>query len=349
MFILPRDPHNNMPQPPALPLPGLPHAWHIAGASTPLSKSGIFSPMRRLGELHILRPDYTDVGNQTIEPCSDLDEDSPQFIRKRKHSPADMTVTPSYDLSLNKLFSDHTPCPPHPRKKLRFKQTKLLDLSGSKRMPLDVLTSLALEPQTPTHEQMPTHDMHLPHEDMHLPQAALPLPPITQSTPANLRPPLPVYTFVGNVQTPLLAQRLEYNNVAGYQIMGSLPNGSAGLALDSSDTHPGDRRINDPYMALPPLSLRQDYLDSNKLPLLEHFERDLSSAEMLALVNNNLLVRAFYTHVTAGHDDYVPFLRKERLRWHPDKWVGRAHIDKEVIHSLAQVLNGLFEEANDRQ
>lgn len=145
-----------------------------------------------------------------------------------------------------------------------------------------------------------------------------------------------------------------------YKIVGEFPVSAAGLMdEDDESLHVADRRINDPYAASPPAvnparekesaKLREMYLAlPDKLPLLAHFQRALSEAEMLRYIGDGKSVLGFYREVIdTTVDSEYGFLKKERLRWHPDKWVGKLEASpftKDVIDRLSQVINGIIEE-----
>lgn len=148
-----------------------------------------------------------------------------------------------------------------------------------------------------------------------------------------------------------------------YEIVGEFLVSAAGLmAEDAEDIHVGDKRINDPYLVPPPSSdssnfnndnfeLRQRYLvGSDKLPLLQHFERDLTKHDMLYYINDHESVSSFYEYIFTNNKEgegLLSFLKKERLRWHPDKWIAKyanSIFDKEIIDSLSQVINSLIDE-----
>ncbi|GBL51684.1 hypothetical_protein [Candidozyma auris] len=143
-----------------------------------------------------------------------------------------------------------------------------------------------------------------------------------------------------------------------YEILGKFPVSAAGLMdEDDSDLHVGDKRINDPYLQAPSSELsdyddgdrervRSEYLGSTeKLPLLLHFECELSKEEMLELIQDSTSVSAFYEYICEPKS-LKSLLKKERLRWHPDKWNTRyktSKFDEEIIRSLSQVINSLIE------
>lgn len=158
-----------------------------------------------------------------------------------------------------------------------------------------------------------------------------------------------------------------------YSVMHELPVSSAGLMDESGESlHVGDRRINDPYLnRLTPKDsvsysdleldeeverIFQEYAQSEagKLPLLRAFDGEdaLSKTESLALVNDGSSVHEFFKYICQNNSDenaVLNFIKRDRLRWHPDKWATRwtqpltNGLDKEVIDNLCQVLNGLVE------
>lgn len=367
----------------------------------------------------------------------DVDEDEspahplnirPTFIphRKRKHteSPLEMEITPSganhtiphgssekmsgilgnetYESILKVSFSasDSTPCPPHPRKKLRFKapssseESTPSQPSKMKKPLLNFSSSRKLAaPEVPL-----IHKLNDAQDD--LDESARSLSgfsgatmnlnstPISQSTPANSRAPSPCipyetsedgvngFKFVRqstnfSYRTPQSrptaiyedSQRLINAYVADdysqqkYEIVGEFRASAAGMMEEVEDLHVGDKRINDPYAGASPssresddhLELRHRYMTvSNKLPLLQHFERDLTKQQMKTLINDKKSVVAFYKYIFTNEpkDEGLVFLKKERLRWHPDKWVNKydhSAFDKEIVDSLSQVINAIID------
>ncbi|OBA20559.1 hypothetical protein METBIDRAFT_23304, partial [Metschnikowia bicuspidata var. bicuspidata NRRL YB-4993] len=142
-----------------------------------------------------------------------------------------------------------------------------------------------------------------------------------------------------------------------YKIVGDFPISAAGL-MDEGDQniHIADKRINDPYLVIPHGMKRKKFDDilmqylntSNRLPLLKHFESDLGIDEMKLLINDGKSVRYFYEEVLSLSDyDTRDFLKRERIRWHPDKWGSRladSCFDMSLIGSLSLVINVLLEE-----
>lgn len=153
--------------------------------------------------------------------------------------------------------------------------------------------------------------------------------------------------------TAFHSNKLDEFSAGKYKIVGDFPVSAAGL-MDENDTsvHFADKRINDPYLG--PSNdtsdaevLMETYMFSaDKLPLHAHFERDLSNHEMNVLISDGLSVVLFYDYILQGQDK-VAFLKKERLRWHPDKWVTRIEhsiFEKSNIDNLSQVINKIISE-----
>lgn len=155
----------------------------------------------------------------------------------------------------------------------------------------------------------------------------------------------------------------EFSQDAGaYEIVGEFRVSAAGLMdEDAESVHVGDKRINDPYLFPSPashsssfnngdLDLRQKYFESSKLPLLQTLERDLTKDEMLKYINDKQSVLSFYDRISTAEEESskgrLALLKKERLRWHPDKWVtkyDKLGLDKEIVDNLSQVINGLID------
>lgn len=159
-------------------------------------------------------------------------------------------------------------------------------------------------------------------------------------------------------------------NNGKYKIVGDLPMSSAGLMDEAEvDLHVGDKRINDPYLQAVSetnsdqerISIRNLYFQSFnssdlsqlKLPLLTMFRANtMSTEEIVKLINDRQPISSFYEYIKSEDEDVLDLLKRERLRWHPDKWVSklRLHlpkenlvINKQVIDSLSQSLNSIIE------
>lgn len=169
------------------------------------------------------------------------------------------------------------------------------------------------------------------------------------------------YKLQNNVSRGLVN---EYNatnsglSFKNYNIVGKFPVSAAGL-MDEEDgnIHIADKRISDPYLLAPPSGpnkggspeLLFQYMDSRyKLPLDEHFDKDLELDEMKQLISDGRSVIEFYRKIISLSElDMHRFLKRERLRWHPDKWASRLEdspFDKAVIDLLSQEINRLIEE-----
>ncbi|KAI5969706.1 hypothetical protein CANMA_001369 [Candida margitis] len=145
-------------------------------------------------------------------------------------------------------------------------------------------------------------------------------------------------------------------NRQNYSVVGELPVTSAGM-MDEEGVHVGDKRINDPYLT-PQIEhsgleswndrLRVEYHNKLKLPLLPpHFDQDdLSTDQILHLITQDSL-KQFYNMIIEG--PMLDLLRQERIKWHPDKWVGRlkqypdTNITISVIDRLSQTINALID------
>lgn len=394
------------------------------------------------------------IADQTIIEESSSEEETsgpvftlrllPVYIRKRKHSDSPMAMTPQQKhplsqssftcdmsgiktaeshnstfsiLKLSFSASDSTPCPPQPRKRLKFKQPTheetpsqpsrvgkpMLDISASIKLAassVPLLTKLNNASASAS-----DHDSDEPMEStgtgssMQLSKFDVASTPISQSTPANSRANSPAayeessdqevngFKFVRPTTqpmyqtpvnryhaapTPKLQQlRNSYNSsdfsgACKYKIVGNVPVSAAGLMDESSeDVHIGDKRINDPYVTAPTSSplpggrlfsaaLLEKYGSStDKLPLLEHFRRELEPEEMNLLINDGQSVWAFYKMILLSRLNDIhmmSFLKRERLRWHPDKWVNKVEGSKFVqsnIDNLSKVINLLIEDINN--
>lgn len=392
------------------------------------------------------------LADQTIVEASSSDESSPEifaqkappmFIRKRKHSESPMVITPQQarqplsqssftcDMSgvltaeshnstfsilrLSFSASDSTPCPPKPRKRLKFKQQNhdtpsqpsrvggpMLDISASRKLAassVPLITKLnhasASDQDSDDHVES-TEAGSLMRSSKIDPSST----PISQSTPANSRPgspgqfvesedhevngfkfvrpaTQPIYqTPVNNrfaaARTPKSQQLLnsynanDYSSTNRYKIIGNVPVSAAGMMDENSDdVHVGDKRISDPYAVAPTSSplpgsrylsaalLERYSASTDKLPLLEHFQRPLSNIEMDDLINDGTSVWEFYKLILLSRLSdlhMVSFLKRERLRWHPDKWVHKLEGSVFVqsnIDNLSKVINAFIEDIND--
>lgn len=166
-----------------------------------------------------------------------------------------------------------------------------------------------------------------------------------------------------------------------YEIVGEFPVTSAGLMNEEDeDLHIGDKRINDPYLSGTgsklkidtTLSEEMDEMDERrrqvreqyfksfeakhdiKLPLLDQFqltsEITTRKEDLLALLDDRKSVLEFYEFIEGN--DVLDLVRRERLKWHPDKWRHSEKwehgnnnwvTDQEIIENLSKALNLLVE------
>lgn len=148
-----------------------------------------------------------------------------------------------------------------------------------------------------------------------------------------------------------------------YQIVGEFPVSAAGLMdEEDGDLHIGDKRINDPYLhglqnSTKPDQRREEikieYFESwgtsqVKLPLLIEFQMEhrQTKEELLKSLNDEESVESFYRYILE-EDEIFNAVKKERLKWHPDKWAGNNTMDKDIIDTLSQALNSLVDKLKD--
>lgn len=206
-----------------------------------------------------------------------------------------------------------------------------------------------------------------------------PNPYYSYKTPENGQPSVSQnmkYFYHRNDSIPMPKVTLQNGK---YEIVGDLPITSAGIMNESNeDLHVGDKRINDPYLNnsdyyysitkkpsnQDKIKVRQVYFDSFdkagsdlqnlKLPLLPNFQgnEDLSPSKAMQLINDGYSVMNFYKYIQHSNEELVDLLKKERVKWHPDKWHSRLKdsnlkggvlVNKEIVDRLSQVLNSIIE------
>ena len=165
---------------------------------------------------------------------------------------------------------------------------------------------------------------------------------------------LPQFKYETPINRNRYVQMRNSYNRQNYSVIGELPVTSAGM-MDEEGVHVGDKRINDPYLTpqhteAASLSerLRREYHDNFKLPLLPpHFDQDnLSTDQIMNLITQDSL-KQFYHLIVEG--PMLEFLRQERIKWHPDKWVGKlkqypdTNVTIGVIDRLSQTINELID------
>lgn len=251
------------------------------------------------------------VGHES-EP-KDSQSQAGRTTRKRQLDSPEIAsfVTPSHmsicstSLPLTVSHSDSTPCPPHYRKRLKFKdqgtpsaRPKLLNL-------LQVRILAEIENDKEHEDSVKNYDDeddnehedkyadNIEHEDNENNETNDNIPlqtPISQSTPTSSRQPSPPtvasftefgpavngYAFVGvapkhnyySYKTPTQtpSQTLKNSYVQNnYTILGEVPVLAAGL-MDESDSHVGDQRIGDPYLETNENAIRNWYFEpSNEI------------------------------------------------------------------------------------
>ena len=81
--------------------------------------------------------------------------------------------------------------------------------------------------------------------------------------------------------------------------------------------------------------------------------KSLSVDQILALINYENLLK-FYETILNGDETLYELLKQERIRWHPDKWIGKLNqnemimdVDYELtikmVDSISQTINSIIE------
>ncbi|CAN3376668.1 hypothetical protein DIURU_004456 [Diutina rugosa] len=284
--------------------------------------------------------------------------------------------------SLKLSFSDSTPCPQplkakgYGRKRLKFKpdetqseseftmdhHTPTVSKAHRHRL-LNLSHSVKTPAGTKITEMVDDISMSTPREELR----SKPLQtPLSQSTPANSRPnsrpgshhgtpekAAPPLSSSSRFTTPAmpstrdvpLSYRLKQSyHRQDYQIVGEFPVTSAGLMDESEEgVHIGDKRIvAEDFTA----ALRESFLSSTNLPILPplYYTQDTLKDGELAEVLTFESIKEFYE--TIAGDEMASLLRSERVRWHPDKWVG-ANVDLDVVHHVSSVVNSLYQQLHE--
>ena len=166
--------------------------------------------------------------------------------------------------------------------------------------------------------------------------------------------------------------KLNYNandtNTRGDE--GNIPrnNFSCNFMENNDDNDIPSKRQHDPYLQKPRSGKKSDHqykewvrlayfelfnendVSTVKLPLLEMFEKKLSNDQILDLINNETNVLEFYEYIRET-TDLMDLVKKERIRWHPDKWMSKLNkisggdfsLNKQIVNRLSQVLNNIIE------
>lgn len=320
-----------------------------------------------------------------------------RLTRKRQHDSPEVAnfVTPSHmsicstSLPLTVSNSDSTPCPPHYRKRLKFKdegtpsaRPKLLNL-----LQVRILAEIENDNEKGSeNEHENSEDNAHDHQDLeddnddndNNERNDIPLQtPISQSTPTSSRQPSPPtvasftefgpaingYAFVGvapkhnyytyktPTQTPSQTLKNSYvqNN---YTILGEVPVLAAGL-MDESDTHVGDQRIGDPYLESADNTIRDWYFepsDEIRYPLFSQYNNGTITPDTAYKeCQDSGLVHDFYSAIIEDDELLLSLLKTERVRWHPDKWSGLDNKNIHTITALSLTLNAMVLELARQQ
>lgn len=310
----------------------------------------------------------------------------PVFSRKRAiddldalmmhHTPATTALSGDGLCYLLKIsFSDSTPCPQplkvgrYGRKRLKFKPDETqseLEFTMDHHTPtvskahrhrlLNLLHLVKTPAGTKITELVGDVSMLTPREEF---RSKLPQTPLSQLTPANLRPgsrqgtPEKIDKGPSRFTTPAmpsprnvpLSYRLkQLYHRQEYQIVGEFPVTLAGLMDESEEgVHIGDKRIvAEDFTA----ALRDSFLSLSNLPILPplYYTQDTLKGGELAEALTFDSIKEFYE--TIAGDEMATLLRSERVRWHPDKWVG-ANIDLDVVHHVSLVVNSLYQQLHE--
>ncbi|KAI5962227.1 uncharacterized protein KGF55_003303 [Candida pseudojiufengensis] len=146
-------------------------------------------------------------------------------------------------------------------------------------------------------------------------------------------------------------------NKQDYHIIGEIPITSAGLMNEEDeDIHIGDKRINDPYIT-PELDINDnenevikfEYYNKLKLPLISpyFFYEIVETNKLLEIINQTNLEKFYKIILNNSNQSMLELLKQERIKWHPDKWIGRLKNEKyvtiEVIDQLSQIINSMID------
>ncbi|EGV64453.1 hypothetical protein PSN45_001523 [Yamadazyma tenuis] len=135
-----------------------------------------------------------------------------------------------------------------------------------------------------------------------------------------------------------------------YEIVADITNDSevhiADQRIEFDQEDSSNPRATDPYLCAPPedpkenrLEIRRKYMASFQVPLLNV---PSSKAEILEAISAESVL-GFYEFIRLKDETLTELVRKERLRWHPDRWVS-THEDRDVIHAVSSCLNAVWEQ-----
>ncbi|RLV95407.1 hypothetical protein JA1_000931 [Spathaspora sp. JA1] len=275
-----------------------------------------------------------------------------------------------------------TPCPNQPRrKKLKQDPTTatpskrvLLDLSHSIKTSIDNLPKITREEEGEEEEEAGEQgkigeQMPISSSTPSTSRASTPPPPpleeeeeATTESPAYqeygssingykfVQPKYKYETPMNNNRYSTLRQAYNANNTheeeapGKYQIIGEFPMSSAGVMdEDVEDLHIGDKRIKED-------AIQQLYEQGNRLPILPpyFYQSNIPQETLFKLINQENLLQ-FYELVISPQQRLTELLKQERIKWHPDKWIGKLQnkqefgFSLEVVSHLCQCINALLE------
>ncbi|CAK9437209.1 uncharacterized protein LODBEIA_P15870 [Lodderomyces beijingensis] len=338
-----------------------------------------FEPVRLVTP--VMTADATIGKESKMSTCRTISGSTPGSTVKYSFSPNDSTPCPIQP-KRKKLRFNHT-------------STKnILDLNCARKTSVQDLFSRQVSAGSQLDDEFDEKN-HSTSFDKRNDMESTPISQSTPSSSRASTPPLPLpvpsqeygpaingYKFVQKVQpkssqfkyeTPLNLNRYNHlrdsYNSRNYQILGELPITSAGLMKESEENvHVGDKRIKTPAydpLHLPRASstldlnieaIRNEYHGSAIcLPLLPPLfdQKDILSESQLLQELTPVKVTRFYELIQAG--SMMDFLKSERFKWHPDRWVGKykvggdtkSPIPLKIVEQLSQIINGLIEQYED--
>ena len=63
----------------------------------------------------------------------------------------------------------------------------------------------------------------------------------------------------------------------------------------------------------------------------------------MGLITNDKVLE-FYQYIVMPQEAITDLLKQERIKWHPDKWVNKTNIDREIVESISKCINSLLEQ-----
>lgn len=166
--------------------------------------------------------------------------------------------------------------------------------------------------------------------------------------------------------------KLNYNanDISNRGDHGDIPRHSFSYNImeNNDDSDIPSKRQHDPYLQKPHAGNKRDHrykewvrlayfelfngndVSTVKLPLLALFEKELTNDQILDLINNETSVLEFYEYIRET-TDLMDLVKRERIRWHPDKWMSKLNLispgdfflNRQIVNRLSQVLNNIVE------